>query len=217
MTEQTAKQVLTHYGVRVTRESLATSEEMAMAQWANIKSPIALKIVSPDILHKTEAQAIRLNLNSKESVAQAYREIIAAALNYRADAKIEGVLVQEMVGQSHEMFVGMVRDPTFGAVMTFGLGGIYVEVLKDLVFRLAPLSRADILEALNELHAMKLLQGVRGQTPADIDALVDCIERVSWLAADCSDNIAEIDINPLCVLAAGQGVRVVDALVIPSC
>ncbi len=217
MTEQTAKQLLTHYGVRVTRESLATSEEMAMAQWANIKSPVALKIVSPDILHKTEAQAIRLNLNSKESVAQAYREIIAAALNYRADAKIEGVLVQEMVGQSHEMFVGMVRDPTFGAVMTFGLGGIYVEVLKDLVFRLAPLSRADILEALNELHAMKLLQGVRGQTPADIDALVDCIERVSWLAADCSDNIAEIDINPLCVLAVGQGVRVVDALVIPSC
>jgi hypothetical protein len=156
-------------------------------------------------LHKTEAQAIRLNLNSAESVAQAYGEIMAAALNYRADATIEGVLVQEMVGQSHEMFVGMVRDPTFGAVMTFGLGGIYVEVLKDLVFRLAPLSRQDILEALNELHAMTLLQGVRGQAPADIDALVDCIERVSWLAADYSDKIAEIDINPLCVLTAGQG------------
>jgi acyl-CoA synthetase (NDP forming) len=135
-------------------------------------------------------------------------------LNYRAEAKIEGVLVQEMVGQSHEMFVGMVRDPTFGAVMTFGLGGIYVEVLKDLVFRLAPLSRHDISEALNELHVIKLLQGVRGQPPADIDALVDCIERVSWLAADCADKIAEIDINPLCVLELGQGVRVVDALVI---
>jgi acyl-CoA synthetase (NDP forming) len=98
--------------------------------------------------------------------------------------------------------------------MTFGLGGIYVEVLKDLVFRLAPLSRHDISEALNELHAIKLLQGVRGQPPADIDALVDCIERVSWLAADCADKIAEIDINPLCVLELGQGVRVVDALVI---
>jgi acetyltransferase len=214
MTEQTAKQLLSYYGVRVTHEYLATSKEMAVTQWSSIKSPVALKIVSPDILHKTEAQAIRLNLNSAESVAKAYGDIMTAALHYRADAKIEGVLVQEMVGQSHEMFVGMVRDPTFGPVMTFGLGGIYVEILKDLVFRLAPLSRPDILEALNELHAMKLLQGARGQAPADIDALVDCIERVSWLAADCSDKITEIDINPLCVLTAGQGVRVVDALVI---
>jgi acetyltransferase len=214
MTEQTAKQLLSYYGVRVTHEYLATSKEMAVTQWSSIKSPVALKIVSPDILHKTEAQAIRLNLNSAESVAKAYGDIMTAALHYRADAKIEGVLVQEMVGQSHEMFVGMVRDPTFGPVMTFGLGGIYVEFLKDLVFRLAPLSRPDILEALNELHAMKLLQGARGQAPADIDALVDCIERVSWLAADCSDKITEIDINPLCVLTAGQGVRVVDALVI---
>jgi acetyltransferase len=214
MTEQTAKRLLSCYGVRVTHEYLATSKEMAVAHWSKIKSPVALKIVSPDILHKTEAQAIRLNLNSEESVAQAYGDIMAAALNYRAEAKIEGVLVQEMVGQSHEMFVGMVRDPTFGAVMTFGLGGIYVEVLKDLVFRLAPLSRHDISEALNELHVIKLLQGVRGQPPADIDALVDCIERVSWLAADCADKIAEIDINPLCVLELGQGVRAVDALVI---
>ena len=214
MTEQTAKRLLSCYGVRVTQEYLATSKEMAVTHWSKIKSPVALKVVSPDILHKTEAQAIRLNLNNAESVARAYGEIVAAALNYRPDATIEGVLVQEMVGQSHEMFVGMVRDPTFGAVMTVGLGGIYVEVLKDLVFRLAPLSRHDILEALNELHAMKLLRGVRGQAAADIDALVDCIERVSWLAADCADKIAEIDINPLCVLELGQGVRVVDALVI---
>jgi acyl-CoA synthetase (NDP forming) len=102
-------------------------------------------------------------------------------------------------------------------VITFGLGGIYVEVLKDLVFRLAPLSREDIVQALSSLQAMKLLLGVRGQAASDIDALVDCIERLSWLAADCADKIAEIDINPVSVLAAGRGVRVVDALVIPLC
>ena len=217
LTEQNAKKLLSHYGVRVTQEYLAHSASEAVKHWSQIKGTVTLKIVSPDILHKTEAQAIRLNLDSEAAVSSAYEEILVAARKYRSDARIEGVLVQEMVGQSHEMFIGMVRDPTFGAVITFGLGGIYVEVLKDLVFRLAPLSRFEIAQALNELRAIKLLQGARGQAPADIEALIDCIERVSWLAADCVDKIAEIDINPLCVLALGQGVRVVDALVIPIC
>ena len=217
LNEYSAKQLLSHYGIPVTQEHLAQSGEEAVDYWTRIKGPVALKVVSADILHKTEANALRLQLNSREAVAQAYEEVLAAAHHYRPEAKIEGVLVQEMVGRGHEMFIGVIRDPSFGPVITFGLGGIYVEVLKDLVFRLAPLTRSEIVEALHELRAIKLLQGVRGQPASDLEALVDCIERVSWLAADCADQIAEIDINPLMVSSLGQGARVVDALVIPSC
>jgi len=148
-------------------------------------------------------------------VMAAYAEVIAAARAYRADARIEGVLVQEMVTEAQEMFVGVSHDATFGPVLTFGLGGIYVEVLKDLAFRLCPLSHTEARRALGELRAFKLLEGVRGQAAADIDALVDCLVRVSWLAVDLGDRIAELDINPLSVLPKGRGARVVDALIIP--
>jgi acyl-CoA synthetase (NDP forming) len=122
--------------------------------------------------------------------------------------------VQEMVVDAQEMFVGVSHDVTFGPVLTFGLGGIFVEVLKDLAFRLAPLTAEEALRGLRELRAFKLLEGARGQAACDIDALVDCLVRVSWLAVDLGDRIAELDINPLSVLAKGRGARVVDALII---
>jgi acyl-CoA synthetase (NDP forming) len=214
LSEHRSKALLKLYGLPVTAERLARSANEAVAIAHGIDAPVALKIQSPDILHKTEAGAMRLGVRGDDSVAAAYDAVMAAALAYRADARIEGVLVQEMVTDAQEMFVGMSHDATFGPVLTFGLGGIYVEVLKDLAFRLAPLTHDEARRALHELRAFKLLEGARGQPASDIDALVDCLVRVSWLAVDLGDRIAELDINPLSVLPKGRGARVVDALII---
>jgi len=138
--------------------------------------------------------------------------VMDAAKKYKADARIDGILVQEMVTGGHEILVGVSRDPTFGPVLTVGLGGIYVEILKDVAFRLPPVAKSDAMEMLRELKAWPLLEGARGRDPSDVDALAECMERVSWLAVDLQDRVAELDINPLRVLP--KGVRVVDALVV---
>lgn len=215
LSEYRSKALLRLYGLPITAEHLVRSAEEAADAAARINGPVALKIQSPDILHKTEAGAMRLGVSGKQAVMAAYDEVMAAAKAYRPDAVVEGVLVQEMVGDAQEFFVGISQDATFGPVLAIGLGGIYVEVLKDVAFRLAPLSADEARRALRELRAFKLLEGVRGRPASDIDALVDCLVRVSWLAADLGDRIAELDVNPLCVLPKGRGVRVVDALVIP--
>jgi acetyltransferase len=216
LSEHRSKALLACYGLPGPREFLAQSAEDAVAWAARLDGPAVLKIQSPDIPHKTEANAIRIGVRGETGIADAYRDVLDAAKRYRPDARIEGVLVQEMIVGAHEMLLGVSQDPAFGPVLTIGLGGIYVEVLKDVVFRLAPVSAAEARRAVMELRSVALLQGVRGQPPADIDALVDCVVRLSWLAADLRDDLAELDINPLCVLPKGQGVRVVDALAVPS-
>ena len=216
LSEHQAKALLRCYGLPITRESLATSVSQAVQYAAALGGPVALKIQSPDLPHKTEAGALRLHVVGDAAVQRAYDEVLAAALAYRPDARIEGVLVQEMIIDAQEMLIGITRDPTFGPVMTVGLGGIYVEVLKDVAFRLPPFGHGEALSALRELRAFGLLEGARGRPAGDIDALVDCIVRMSWLAVDLQDLIAELDINPLCVLPQGRGVRIVDALVIPN-
>ena len=213
--EHRSKALLACYGLPATRERLAGSAAQAADFAQELGSPAVLKVQSPDIPHKTEAGVIRLGLSGRAAVAAAYDEVMLAARTHRPDARIEGVLVQEMVTHAREMLVGVSHDPTFGPVITLGMGGIYVEVLKDAVFRLAPLSPQEARRALGELRAFRLLQGVRGQPAADIDALVDAVVRISWLAVDLGDCIAELDINPLSVLPAGRGVRMVDALVVP--
>ncbi|UHL65639.1 acetate--CoA ligase family protein [Paralcaligenes sp. KSB-10] len=215
LSEYRSKALLQHYGLPVTAETLVLSAGDAVAAASRIDGPVALKIQSPDIPHKTEAGAMRLDVTGERAVTAAYDAVIAAAKAYRPDARIEGVLVQEMIADAQEIFVGISHDATFGPVLTLGLGGIYVEVLKDVVFRLAPLTPDEARRALGELRAFKLLEGVRGKPAADVDALVDCLVRVSWLAIDLGGRIAELDINPLCVLPKGRGARVVDALVIP--
>jgi acetyltransferase len=214
LSERRSKAVLACYGLPVTREALAHDAAEAVRCAAEIGGPVALKVQSADLPHKTEADAIRLGLSGDEAVRRGCEEILASARAYKPDARIEGILVQEMVTEGQEMLVGVSRDPTFGPVITVGLGGIFVEVLKDVAFRLPPLGADEALEMVRELRGFPLLAGVRGQRATDIDALADCIARVSWLAVDLADLVAELDINPLRVLPKGRGVRVVDALVV---
>ena len=205
LSEAQSKKLLGLYGLPLTREHLAKSVEEAVATGI-----VALKIQSPDIPHKTEADAIRLGVSG--DLRQAYEEVIAAAKKYKPDARIEGVLVQEMVTEGHDVLIGVSRDPVFGPVLTVGLGGIYVEVLKDVAHRLPPVDLVEAREMVDELRSVAILKGTRGKPSLDIEALADCIVRVSWLAVDLQDRIAELDINPLRVLP--KGARVVDALVV---
>jgi acetyltransferase len=209
LSEAQSKALLGIYGLPVTRESLARNADEAVSMAGG---PVALKIQSPDIPHKTEANAIRLHVSGAAAIRTAYAEVVAAAKAYRPDARIEGVLVQEMVAEGQELLIGVSRDPVFGPVLTVGLGGIYVEILKDVAFRLPPIGKAEAGEMLRELRSFPLLTGARGRAPLDIETLADCIERVSWLAVDLQDRILELDINPLRVLP--KGAKVVDALVV---
>lgn len=215
LSEYRSKALLQCYGLPITAETLVRTAEEAVQAAARIGRPVALKIQSPDIAHKTESGAMRLGVSGAGPVAAAFGEIIAAAKAYRPEARIEGVLVQEMIGQAREFFVGISQDATFGPILTLGLGGIHVEILRDVAFRLVPLNRDQAWCALRELRMFKLLEGARGAPPADIESLVDCLLRISWLAHDLGEHIEEFDINPLCILPEGQGARVVDALLIP--
>jgi acetyltransferase len=214
LSERQSKLLLGCYGLPLTREFLAKNRDEAVNRARELGRAVALKIQSPDIAHKTEAKAIRLGVSGDEAVRAAFHEVMEAARAYKAGARIEGVLVQEMVNDGQEVLIGVSRDPTFGPVLTVGLGGIYVEILKDVAFRLPPIGKDDALEMLGELRTFALLAGARGAPPADVEALAAAIERVSWLALDLQDLVVELDINPLRVLPRGQGVRVVDALVV---
>ncbi len=212
LTEREAKSLLAQYGLPVPKELLATSADEAAAHFRSINGPVALKIESADIAHKTEAGAIRLGVSGEAVVRQAYEEVRAAALRYKADARIAGVLVQEMVPRGTEMMLGIVRDPVFGPLIAVGFGGIYVEVMRDITYRIPPVDGPAAREMLGELRGYKILEGVRGMAPSDIEALVDCIVRLSWLAHEHGATIRELDVNPLTVLA--KGAKVVDALLV---
>lgn len=214
LTEREAKQVLSAYGFPVTRERLARSADEAVAQARNLEGRVALKIDSPDIQHKTEAGAIRLGLQGDDAVRQGYIDVVAAAQRHSPEAKLNGVLVQEMASSGTEMMLGIVRDPVFGPVVAAGLGGIHVEVLRDIAYRIAPVTPDEAGKMLRELRGYKVLEGVRGAKPADMDALVAAIVRLSWLAHDLAGEIAELDVNPLLVFERGAGVKAVDALLV---
>ena len=214
LTEREAKAVLAAYGVPVTREMLASDADEAVAHARVIGGPVAIKIDSPDIAHKTEAGAIRLGVLGDEAVRQAFGEVTQSARRFAPQAAINGVLVQEMAAQGVEMMLGVVRDPVFGPIVAAGLGGIHVEVLRDIAYRIAPVTADEALRMLRELRGYKLLEGVRGAPPADITALVDAIVRLSWFAHDLAADIAELDINPLLVFERDAGVKVVDTLIV---
>jgi len=213
VSEHAAKRILAGYGIAVTREELADSREQAFAMARRIGYPVVLKVQSPDISHKTEAGALRLALASDAEVGTAYDEILRNARAYRADARIEGVLVQQMVVGGIEAILGVVNDEQFGPAVMFGLGGIFAEVLKDVAFRVAPVTQSVALDMIAGIRGHAVLTGARGAAHADIDALADTIVRLSALALDLKDNIAELDINPLFVLARGKGVIAGDALI----
>lgn len=214
LTEFQGKRLFAHYGIPITQESVATTEEQVVEIAESIGYPVALKILSPDILHKTEAGGLKLNLSGRDELMSAYRDVLASAKAYMADARIEGVLVQEMVLNGTEVIVGVNSDPQFGPTIMFGLGGIFVEILKDVALRVAPVSHEDALAMIREIKGYKVLAGARGRTKTDIEAIADVLVKVSQMAIELSDEIAELDINPLLALPEGRGVRVADALVI---
>jgi acetyltransferase len=214
VTEREAKAVLAAYGFPVTREHLATSPDDAVARARQMGGLVALKVESPDIAHKTEAGAIRLNVACGEPVRSAYDEVVDAARRYAPEARLNGVLVQEMAPAGVEMMLGVVADPVFGPIVAVGLGGIYVEVLKDVAYRAVPVTPRQAAEMVGELRGVKILDGVRGLPARDREVLVGLIVRLSWFAHDFRGEIAELDLNPVIVLERGAGARVVDALIV---
>ncbi len=214
LTEREAKALLADYGLPVTRERLAATREAAIAQAREIGSAVALKIDSADIAHKTEAGAIRLGVEGDAAVEDAYAQVLEAARRYAPHARINGVLVQEMAPSGVELMLGVIRDPVFGPVVAVGFGGIYVEVLRDIAYRAAPVTPQQAQDMLGELRGAKLLDGMRGMAARDRRTVADLIVRLSWFAHDFRDEISELDINPLIVLGEGEGARVVDALIV---
>jgi acetyltransferase len=214
LSEIEGRELLAAYGIQGPREGVAATAEDAMKQADSIGYPVVLKIHSPDIQHKTEMGGVRVGLESAAEVSQTFDEVMAAAKKFHPDARLEGVIIQEMIpSDAVEVLLGILRDPDFGPVVVFGSGGILVELVKDSALRLPPLSHDEALAMIEETRGAKLLRGFRGRPPADVDALADTLMRFSQLAADLGDLIAAVDINPLMVLPAGQGVRAVDALV----
>ncbi|MEQ1773893.1 MAG: acetate--CoA ligase family protein [Burkholderiales bacterium] len=214
ITEREAKQLLACYGLPVTQEALAENAAQAAHIAAKMDGKVALKIDSPDIAHKTEAGGVRLGVEGRQAVTEGFDAIINAAKQYAPQARINGVLVQEMARPGVEMMLGVIMDPVFGPIIVAGLGGIHVEVLRDIAYRAAPVSPKQANDMLNELRGVKLLAGVRGMTARDRDAIVDAIVRLSWFAQDFRHQISEMDINPLMAYAEGEGARILDALMV---
>jgi acetate---CoA ligase (ADP-forming) subunit beta len=209
--ETEAKTICSHYGIPVPKFNLAKTQTEATAQADQIGYPIVLKIVSPDIIHKSDAGGVAINLKNAQEVAGAFEKILANAKKYEPDAKIVGVIVQEMAPQTTETIVGAIKDPQFGPTVMFGLGGIFVEILKDVNFRVAPITAQDAKDMITQLKAYPLLRGYRNTPPVDIDALVSVLCNTSRLVMDHPE-IKELDLNP--VLAYPTGVKVVDARII---
>lgn len=200
-----ARDIMVAYGLSIPRSKLAATPDEAIKFSAEIGYPVVLKIASPDILHKTDVGGVKVNLRSASEVRDAFDLMTYRAQRYLPEARLWGCLVQEMApGGGLEVLVGMNRDPQFGPLVTFGLGGIYVETLKDVTFRIAPFSRSEAYQMLTEIRARSLLDGVRGQPPVDKDAIVDTLMRVGQLVQDFPE-ILELDINPLMVYSQGQG------------
>jgi acetyltransferase len=214
LSELESKRLLAAWGVASARQHLVTSAEAAADAAQQLGLPVALKIDSPDILHKTEAGVVRLGLADAAQVRTAYAEIMARAKAYDPRAAITGVSVQEMVGQGVEVIVGVSYDEQLGPILLFGTGGVMVEVYDDVALRRCPITGMEAQAMIAEVKGARLLQSFRGRPAADVEALADTLVRVSHLAMHLEGRLAELDINPLMVLPAGQGVKAVDALVV---
>jgi len=208
--EEEGYEVLTSYGFSTPKKILGTTEEeCAKAAKDEIGYPVVMKIVSPDIIHKSDAGGVKVGLKNDNEIKAAFKEIMNNAKSYKSDARIKGILVQEMITSAKEIILGAKHDPLFGPLVMVGLGGIYVEVLKDVVFRLAPIDEQEAEKMIESIKAIKLLKGIRGEAPSDLAAVADSLQRLSQLITDFPE-IEEFDINPLLVLERGKGVRVVD-------
>jgi len=206
LTEHEAKKVLSKYGIPVTQGSIAKSADEAFRIASSIGFPVAMKISSPDISHKSDVGGVVLNIK-KEEVKAAYSDMISRISTAVPGANIEGVLVQQMSPSGHEVIVGLKKDAQFGHALMFGLGGIFVEIYKDVSFRVTPIDKKEALEMISEIKGYPILKGIRGRKPADIDAVAKVLVSVSEMAQ--KENIIELDINPLIV--GEKGAIAVDA------
>jgi len=211
LTAPEARGICEAYGINIPREGVATTGEEAVQLASSIGFPVVMKIVSPQILHKTEAGGVLVGVKSAEAVAQGFSTIVESARKYDSKAEILGVQIQQMLAGGHEVIIGAVTDPAFGKLVAFGMGGVLVEVLKDITFRLAPATTEDALSMLDGIQAAEILRGVRGSEPVDRAALASMIERVSALVGDFPE-ICELDLNP--VFASDRGATAADVRVV---
>lgn len=204
-----AREILQAYGLQIPASKLASNAEQAVQIATELGYPVVLKVASPDILHKTDVGGVKVGLQDAEAVRDAFDLITYRSQRYLPEARLWGCLVQKMVPQGLEILIGMNRDPQFGPLVTFGLGGIYVETLKDVAFRIAPFSRQEAEDMIKEIKAHALLDGVRGESPADKHALLEAILRIGQMVQDFPE-IAELDINPFMLYRDGQGGIAID-------
>ena len=209
--ETEAKELLREYEIPVPDFKLIKSEDEIIGLTKEINFPIAMKIVSPNIIHKTDAGGVKLNIKDETEARLAYQEIIFKAKKYNKNAKISGAIVDSMIPEGTEIIIGMMKDPHFGPVIMFGLGGIFVEVLKNISFRILPIEARDAEEMISEIKGYKILKGIRGEAPKDIQAIKDLLLKISQLTLE-NPEISEIDLNP--VFLFGKGLQVVDARMI---
>ena len=211
LTEIESKQVLAAAGIPVAEATLAASADEAVYSAAKAGYPVVLKIVSPDVTHKSDVGGVKVGLPDEAAVREAYEEIVGAVKDRQPDARIEGVAVQKMARPGIEVIVGLSKDPQFGPVLMFGLGGIFVEVLKDVAFRIVPLEPRDARDMIDEIKGRAVLDGVRGGEPADTGALADLLLKLS-VFAEANPQVAELDLNP--VFAYKDGCLAVDARIV---
>jgi len=211
--ETEAKELLKEYGIPVPDFKLIKSEDEIARLAKEINFPIVMKIVSPDIIHKTDAGGVKVGVKDEEEARMTYQEIISKAIKYNKKASISGVIAYTMVPQGTEIIIGMMKDPHFGPVIMFGLGGIFVEVLKDISFRILPIEEIDAREMIAEIKGYEILKGARGNPPRDIRAIEEVLMKVSKLTME-NPEINEIDLNPIFVFE--NGIQVVDARMILS-
>lgn len=207
--EEEGYEVLHAYGFQTPKSYLAKTEDECAEAARNIGFPLVMKIVSPQIIHKSDAGGVKIGLSSEQEVRKGYNDIIRNVRKHNKDSVIKGILVQEMVKSGKETIIGAKRDPLFGPLLMFGLGGIYVEVLKDVTFRIAPVTEKDTREMIESIKSVKLLKGARGEKPSDLQALAQNLQRLSQLVTDFPE-VEEFDMNPLLVFEEGSGTRAVD-------
>ena len=204
--------MLARFGMAVPQSLKVSNASDVDAVFGKLKPPVVLKIMSPDILHKSDAGGVKVGLKSADEVKAAINAMTESP--QIKGARIDGYLIEEMAPAGQEIVIGGLRDPNFGPLVMVGLGGVLTEVLHDVAHRFAPLTPDDAREMLAQLKGAKILDGYRGAPSADVDAVVDVLVRLSWLISDHKERIAEIDVNPLFVRAKGKGVVAADALVV---
>jgi len=213
MPEIEALGVLEAYGFPILKSRLGKDKKEAVKYAREVGYPVVMKIVSADIVHKFDVKGVVINLRNDAEIEAAYDTMMENVKRLKPDAKVWGVNLQEMAKKGEEVIVGANRDVAFGPLVMFGLGGIYVEALKDVTFGFAPLKPSDVVKMIKSVKMFKILEGIRGKPPADLDSIADCMQRLSQLLMDFED-IMELDMNPIIVYAEGEGCKVADVRIV---